>query len=56
MWKIDICEDTGQPCFINKITKAKLYQPPKGHELTQDQKEEWEELLEICKNDDKERE
>lgn len=25
MWKIDVCEETGNPCFINRVTKMKLY-------------------------------
>lgn len=50
MWKIDICEKTGEPCFINRVTKLVLYEPPKGYLLSEGQKEEWEYLKEICKN------
>ena len=25
MWKIDVCQETGNPCFINRVTKMKLY-------------------------------
>lgn len=35
MWKIDICEQTGEPCFINRITKLVLYEPPKGYVLSE---------------------
>lgn len=31
MWKIDICEETGKACFINRISQAKVYEPPKGY-------------------------
>ena len=48
MWKIDICEETGKPCFINRVTKAKLYEPPKGYVLSEEQQEEWEETIKIC--------
>ena len=50
MWKIDICEKTGEPCFINRVTKLVLYEPPKGYVLSEEQKEEWEYLKEICKD------
>ena len=38
MWRIDVCEETGDPCFINNITKVKFYEPPKGHIMTAKQK------------------
>lgn len=50
MWKIDICEETGKPCFINKVTKMKFFQPPKGYVLSEEQKEEWEEVQKICED------
>jgi hypothetical protein len=49
MWRIDICEETGDACFINNVTKAKYYEPPKGYIMSEHQKEEWEYLKEICK-------
>jgi hypothetical protein len=38
MWKIDICDKTGDACFINRITKLVLYEPPKGYVLSEEQK------------------
>lgn len=41
MWRIDICEETGDPCFINNVTQAKYYEPPRGYVMNEKQKEEW---------------
>lgn len=38
MWKIDIDEATGDACFINRVTKAVLFEPPKGYVLSESQK------------------
>ena len=48
MWKIDICQETGKPCFLNRVTKKKVYEPPVGYVLSEEQKEEWEDVIKIC--------
>ena len=50
MWRIDICQQTGDPCFINNVTQVKYYEPPKGMIMTEKQKEEWDYLQQICKD------
>ncbi len=49
MWRIDICEQTGDPCFINNLTKVVRYEPPIGYVMSEKQKEQWQQLKEICK-------
>jgi hypothetical protein len=38
MWKINVCEETGKACFINRITQAKVYEPPVGYIMSEEQK------------------
>jgi hypothetical protein len=48
MWKIDICEETGKPCLINRITQKKVYEVPVGYVLSEEQREEWEDTKKFC--------
>lgn len=41
MWRIDVCEETKKPCFINNITGAKLYEKPMGVILSEEESNRW---------------